>query len=66
MSGLVSVSPSQLWYQGTTDAHHLPAPEFLLGSQAFIKVQFFYTMCPSKKLADTFLRPYEVIAQPGT
>ena len=32
----------------------------------FVKVQFFHTMHPSKKLADKFLGPYEVIAQPGT
>ena len=31
-----------------------------------MKVQFFHTTRPSKKLADKFLGPYEVIAQPGT
>ena len=31
-----------------------------------MKAQFFHTMCPSKKLADKFLGPYKVIAQPGT
>ena len=31
-----------------------------------MKAQFFRTMRPSKKLADKFLGPYEVIAQPGT
>ena len=31
-----------------------------------MKVQFFHTTHPSKKLADKFLGPYEVIAQPGT
>ena len=31
-----------------------------------MKAQFFRTTCPSKKLADKFLGPYEVIAQPGT
>ena len=56
----------QLWYQGTTDAHQLPALEFLIRSQAYIKVQFFHTTHPSKKLADKFLGPFEVIAQPGT
>ena len=42
------------------------ALEFPIGSWAFVKVQFFCTTCPSKKLADKFLSPYEVIAQPGT
>ena len=31
-----------------------------------MKVQFFHTTCPLKKLADKCLGPYEVIAQPGT
>ena len=31
-----------------------------------MKVQFFRTMCPLKKLTDTFLGPYEVIVQLGT
>ena len=31
-----------------------------------MKAQFFHTMHPSKKLADKFLGPYEVIAQPAT
>ena len=48
------------------DASQTPAPEFLIGSQAYIKAQFFRTTCPSKKLADRFLGPYEVIAQLGT
>ena len=60
------MAAAQLQYQGTTDAHRLPAPEFLIGSQAFLKAQFFRTMRPSKKLADKFLGPYEVIAHPGT
>ena len=29
-------------------------------------MQFFHTTRPSKKLADKFLGPYEVIVQPGT
>ena len=31
-----------------------------------MKVQFFHTTHPSKKLVDKFLGPYEVIVQPGT
>ena len=31
-----------------------------------MKVQLFHTTHPSKKLADKFLGPYEVIVQPGT
>ena len=60
------MAATQLQYQGTTDTQRLPAPEFLIGSRAFMKAQFFHTTCPLKKLADKFLGPYEVIAQPGT
>ena len=60
------MAAAQLQYQGTADAHRLPALEFLIGSRAFVKAQFFRTMHPSKKLADKFLSPYEVIVQPGT
>ena len=47
------------------DAHQTLAPEFPIGSRAYIKAQFFCTIRPSKKLADKFLGPYEVIAQLG-
>ena len=60
------MAATQLRYQGTANAHQLPALEFPIGSRAFMKAQFFCTMHPSKKLADKFLGPYEVIAQPGT
>ena len=61
-----SMAATQLRYHGTADAHQLPAPEFPIRSWAFVKAQFFHTTHPSKKLADKFLGPYKVIAQPGT
>ena len=57
---------AQLQYQGTADTSRIPAPEFLIRSRAYVKAQFFCTTCPSKKLADKFLGPYKVIAQPST
>ena len=60
------MAAAQLRYQGTADASQTPAPEFPIGSWAYVKVQFFCINCLSKKLADKFLGPYEVIAQPGT
>ena len=60
------MAAAQLQYQSTASAHWLPAPEFPLGSWAFVKVQFFHTTCPLKKHANKFLGPYEVIAQLGT
>jgi hypothetical protein len=32
----------------------------------YVKAQFFRTTRPTKKLADKFLGPYEIVAQPGT
>ena len=60
------MAAAHLQYQGTADVSRTPAPEFLIGSRAYVKVQFFRTTHPSKKLADKFLGPYKVIAQPGT
>ena len=60
------MAEAQLWYQGTADASQIPAPEFPIGSRAYVKAQFFCTTHLSKKLADKFLGPYKVIAQPGT
>ena len=60
------MAEAQLQYQGTVDTSRIPAPEFPIGSRAYIKAQFFRTTNLSKKLADKFLGPYEVIAQPGT
>ena len=47
-------------------ACHAPAPSLLTGSYAFMKVQFFHTTQLSKKLAEKYLGPFEVIAQVGT
>ena len=60
------MAAAQLRYQGTMDASRTPALEFLIRSWAYVKAQFFHTTHPSKKLADKFLGPYNVIAQPGT
>ena len=57
---------AQLRYQGTADATQTLALEFLIGSRAYVKVQFFRTTRLSKKLTNKFLGPYKVIAQPGT
>ena len=60
------MAAAQLWYQGTVDISRTPALEFPIRSWAYIKAQFFHTTRPSKKLAEKFLGPYKVIAQPGT
>ncbi|CAA7267179.1 unnamed protein product [Cyclocybe aegerita] len=57
---------SQKRYQKAADNRRLPAPNFKVGDQVFVKAQFFRTTRPSKKLAEKFLGPYEIIAQVGS
>src|SRR3979490_2527724 len=52
--------------QTSADTKQLPAPEFKVGNLAFVKAQLFRTMHPTKKLAEKFLGPNEIIAHPGT
>ena len=61
-----NMTAAQLRYQVLADAMCTRAPAFPIGSRAYVKAQFFRTTCPSKNLADKFLGPSEVIAQPGT
>ena len=49
-------------YQTSADVWHKPAPEFNIGSHAYVKAQFFKTTQPSKKLAEKFLGPFEILA----
>jgi len=59
------IADAQCRYQTPADFQRQP-PDFLISSQAFIKAQFFQITCPSKKIADKFLGPYNVLAWPGT
>ena len=60
------IRTAQSCYQTSADACCAPAPSFPTGSHAFVKAQFFRTTRPSKKLAEKYLGPFEVIAQVGT
>ena len=59
------IADAQHRYQGSADSQRLPAPDFNIGSQAFVKAQFFRTTQPLKKLTEKFLGPYEILARPG-
>ena len=61
-----TIAEAQKHYQGPADAKQLPAPSFFIGQQAFVKVKFFCTTWPSKKLSEKFLDPFEIIAQAGS
>jgi hypothetical protein len=60
------IKSAQSRYQLSADMCRTPAPEFVIGSLAFIKAQFFRTTWPSKKLAEKYLGPVEIIGQAGT
>jgi len=60
------MAKAQKCYQGPVDSRQLPTPDFPIGSKAFVKAQLFWTTWLSKKLANKFLGPYEIIAQLGT
>jgi hypothetical protein len=53
-------------YQGPADAHWIPAPDLKVGEQVFMKAKYFRSTCPSKKLSEKNLGPFEIIACPGS
>ena len=61
-----TILEAQQAYQTSADVHRKPAPEFPIGSFAYVKAKFFRTTRPSKKLAEKFLGPFEIIAHHGT
>ena len=62
----VQISEAQLRYQGPADAKRIPAPDFTVGQQAFVKAKFFRTTRPSHKLSEKFLGPFEILAKAGS
>jgi hypothetical protein len=60
------IKTAQERYQKSDDSQRTPAPEFKIGQKVFVKANHFQTTHPSKKLAEKYLGPFEVIAQAGT
>jgi hypothetical protein len=56
---------AQKHYQGPADAHRTPPPPIQVGDQVYVKSEHIRTTRPSKKLAEKYLGPFEVIAKPG-
>ena len=56
----------QLRFQKAADAHHMLPPNFTLSEHAYVKECYFRTRRPTKKLAEKYLGPYDLIAQVGT
>ena len=61
-----TISEAQRHYQGHANAHQIPAPDFIVRQQAFVKAKFFCTTWPSKKLSEKFLGLFEILTQAGT
>src|SRR5260221_4538741 len=61
-----SIIRSQEHYQKYTDEHPSPAPPLKIGNRVYVKVKYFCTTRPSKKLSKKNLGPYEVITIPGS
>src|SRR5467141_2719071 len=61
----MSMTEAQKRYQRGADRHLNPPPDFTIGDKVFMRSQFIRTTRPSKKLADKFLGPFEIIAHPG-
>ena len=56
---------AQKCYQGPTDARQTPPPPIQIGDQVYVKSEHIWTTRPSKKLAEKYLGPFEVIVKPS-
>ena len=61
-----TISEAQLHYQGPADARCMPAPNFIIRQQAFVKGKFFRTTRPSHKLPEKFLGSFEILVKAGS
>src|SRR5258708_2770768 len=61
-----SITRAQEHYQKYADKHRSPAPLLKIGNRVYVKVKYFCTTRPSKKLSEKNLGPYEIIAIPGS
>jgi len=51
--------------QRTADAVRTPAPKLTIGDKVFLRAEFIRTTRPSRKLADKYLGPFEIIGAAG-
>jgi len=59
------IAKAQKQYQPFANSRQQQPPDFQVEQSAFVKSQYFWTTCPSKKLSEKYLGPYEIIAQPS-
>src|ERR1700731_1548207 len=60
------IANAQHRYQGPADTHRAPALEFKVRAQVYVKAKYFRTTRPSRKLAEKFLGPFEIIRRAGS
>ena len=61
-----SIAQAQTYYQKSADRRRSPPPDLKIGDRIFVKAEYFRTTRPTKKLAEKYFGPYEIIAQAGT
>jgi len=59
------IAKAQRQYQPSADLRQQQPPDFQVGQLVFVRSQYFRMTCPSKKLSEKYLGPYEIIAQPS-
>ena len=59
------IASAQKRYQGPADKRRTSPPPLTIGNLVFVKADHIRTTRPSKKLAEKYLGPFEIIAQPG-
>ncbi len=62
----VLITEAQECYQKAVDHQQIPSPAFRVGDQVYMKVKFFCTTQPSRKLAEKNLGPFKIIGTLGT
>ena len=60
------ISDMQKQYSASTDKQQTPPPDFKISNKVFIKSDNICTTQLSKKLAEKFLGPFEILAQVGS
>jgi len=60
------IEDAQRCYQLSADKKRTPAPKIEVDDCVFILTKFIKSTRPTKKLAEKYLSPFEVIGKPGT
>ena len=61
-----TISEAQQQYSTSANKCQIPPPDFKIGDKVFVKSDHIRTTRPSKKFAEKYLGPFEIIAQVGS